>query len=133
MENQREIYEALLAGETLIHAKGFKLIMLENGVMVDAKTLLRKEQHFTWPEDWQIYTIPKWYENIPDGGVLCVCGTSESIRLIESFVLKCISPDSAAVPIFRTKDYDGGDWWYLCRPATKQEIQVFMENAPEDL
>ena len=131
MNNQREIYEALLAGETLT-SEGVD-VFFKNGELRTSEGI-RCTYTFVYPEDWQIYKEPaKWYENIPDGGVLCVCGTSESIRLIESFVLKCISPDSAAVPIFRTKDYDGGDWWYLCRPATKQEIQVFMENAPEDL
>jgi hypothetical protein len=131
MNNYEEIIDALKAGETLINVS-FQKIKLEHGSIVDEKgnILLASMPKFNNPSIWQIYKEPKWYENIPDGGVLCVCGTSKSIRLIESFVLEP-SPSSNSMPVFRTKDYDEGDWWYLCRPATLQEIQVFMDNAPE--
>ena len=132
MNNQREIYEALLAGETL-GAKDFintKVRLNEKGQLVDENSCL-SEQLFAVPANWQIYKEPKWYENIPEGGVLCWCGTSKSLRLIESFVLRSSSPHSNAMPVFRTKDYDEGDWWLLCEPLTTKEINTFFGNAPE--
>lgn len=132
MNNQREIYEALLAGETLTRDDTAFVKLNDAGLLVDAGTGEHDKWEFYPWEPWQIYKEPAWYENIPEGGVLCWCGTSKSLRLIESSVNKSLSLDSNVATVFRTKDYDESDWWLLCRPATKQEIQVFMDNAPEE-
>lgn len=67
----------------------------------------------------------KWYENIPDGGVLCWCGDGES--------------DKESVGQVTEKGGANGYYtashkhWIYATPLTKQEIQVFMDNVPEDL
>lgn len=67
MKNQKEIYEALLAGETLIMDKIFK-VKLENGELYNPDTFDGAEYSFCFPDRWQIYKKPKWYENIPEDG-----------------------------------------------------------------
>jgi len=112
MKNQRKIYEALLAGETLI--KSYPLIaekvkLDKRDELIDADTGKLVSKTFNNYADWEIYKEPKWYDNTPDGGVLC--WIKGDIFLI----------------------YNNSPFANLATPLTKQEIQVFMDNAPEDL
>ncbi len=122
MKNQREIYEALLAGETLFWDEDI-IHLDENGFLVNENGLL-ESWIFSEPEKWQIYKEPKWYENIPDGGVLCKCGTGDYINVIYS-----ISTDDGGERIFLDKE----TWWYFATPLTRKEVNTFLNNVPEGL
>ena len=122
MNNQREIYEALLAGETLDNG-GFTVQLGFNGTLLDDEDD-KINLTFSDPSRWKIYKKPKWYENIPDGGVLCWCWDSkESCKVV--------------APVLRQDEYgfkiDSDDHFQFSSPLTKQEIQVFLSNVPEDL
>lgn len=56
MKNQREIYEALLAGETLKNGS-MRCSIDSEGFTID--TDHRKPYHFDRPQDWSIYEKPK--------------------------------------------------------------------------
>ena len=56
MKNQREIYEALLAGETLENGS-MRCSLDSEGFTID--TDHRKPYHFDRPQDWSIYEKPK--------------------------------------------------------------------------
>ena len=112
MNNQREIYEALLAGETLIHTKSQGKIYLTS-----SNVLSRGDFNLSHWETFEIYKEPKWYENIPEGGVLC--WNIDSSNGESSEYTSIIHNNTVA---------NGKDF----QPLTKQEIQVFMDNAPEN-
>ena len=118
MKNQREIYEALLAGETLIDTDGRIVSFNPNGMLMNIGE--KAGYSFNEPHKWQIYKEPKWYENIPDGGVLCWCSDEGIVKFVDNITRF-------------NGNYQGGSAWSKATPLTKQEIQVFMDNAPEDL
>ena len=125
MNNQREIYEALLAGEILIrkiHPQD-RIVKFENGFIVDIGSGQDVDiTSFYDCENWQIYKEPKWYENIPEGGVLCFVGDNDnsvSVGLV-------IGYDPEKTFKFRTKLCG----WKVAKLLTKQEIQIFLSNAP---
>jgi len=117
MNNQKEIYEALLDGETLINVTFNKVHLNEEDFLVSERGEIL-DIKFINPNLWQIYKEPKWYENIPEGGVLCwVSGNLQIVRAYD-------------------KAYEYGFMiteGHCCKnptPLTKQETQVFMDNAP---
>lgn len=115
MKNQREIYEALLAGETLYDEHSNRVKLDDEGRLIAIKGFVESEI-FTYPQQWKIYTKPKWYENIPDGGVLYwnKYGLAESTSMNNSRTHVDVSQLSSH------------------RPLTKQEIQVFMDNILDE-
>ena len=124
MKNQKEIYEALLAGETLIMDKIFK-VKLENGELYNPDTLDGAEYSFCFPDRWQICKEPKWYENISEGGVLCWLENGDNKEIV---TVVGYDADLAYSYKFMLND---AKWCTEPTPLTKQEIQVFMDNAPE--
>lgn len=72
---------------------------------------------------WQEYTEPKWYDNIPDGGVLC---WAVGARLNNPVVVK--SHDKAWEQPFRTAS---GMHVTTAEPLTPEEIALFASNAPK--
>lgn len=118
MNNQREIYEALLAGETLINTEtgNMKIVMDVNGYIKYSDGSPCDINELMTPDVWQIYKEPKWYENIPEGGVLCL--TEYGVRKITAYdgVIYYVGD--------RINRYEKAD------PLTKQEIQLFLSNAP---
>jgi len=118
MKNQREIYEALLAGEKVncLDWGAEEYIVFKNDRIEDENGK-RYTPEFDCFNDWQIYKEPKWYENIPDDGVLCWFGE-------EVYKSICI-----VFPVIPNEDFNSANY----KPLTKQEIQVFLSNAPEDL
>lgn len=63
----------------------------------------------------------KWYENIPEGGVLCWVSNNQDITAITHTFMD-------------VKKYGNCNKTYLeAEPLTKQEIQVFMDNTPENV
>jgi len=117
MKNQREIYEALLAGETLVSNDGHEVNITDNGNLTTRGSITS----FVYPSDWQIHKEPKWYENIPDGGVLCWCYDVGDVAVIRNIKrLNGLNTDQQSI-----------NFWNKAIPLTKQEIQLFMDNAPE--
>lgn len=123
MKNQREIYEALLAGETLILDNLYKVI-LKDGELYNPDAFEVINYQFDRPKDWSIYKEPKWYENIPDGGVLCWTGDcGEIVKDIPSLITNHNGEKFVSVM---------DCLWGKAIPLTKQEIQVYLNNAPEE-
>lgn len=124
MNNQKEIYEALLAGETLIEDNGDKAVLL-NGNLYDPSHNMFISRSFMAFRSWQIYKEPVWYENIPEGGVLCWIGDyGKIIKDLPVTITKHSCSGFTSVI---------GTNWVKAQPLTKQEIKVFMDNAPEDV
>lgn len=108
MNNQREIYEALLAGETLVNNDGHEVKFSDDNNLTTMGSLTS----FFVPKNWQIYKEPKWYDNIPKGGVLCLGYGNITAVYHKPSSASPFEPDALT-------------------PLTKQEIQVFMDNAPK--
>lgn len=120
MNTTAECYQALLDGKKLQqnNMNMSQYIYIKNGWVLDQDGFAATYS-FCLPEDWSIYSPPKWYENIPEGGVLC-----------------WVSSDVARITEYRDELFSSGEReasWESVIPLTKEEIQVFMDNAPEDL
>lgn len=120
MKNQAEIYQALLDGKALICISNIQARLDASGDLY-SPNVDPKDIQFNEPEDWQIYEPPKWYDNIPEGGVLC-CVTGGGIGIIRGYEGNRFYENS-------TKD---DAFWTKATPLTKEEIQVFMDNTPEE-
>ena len=86
----------------------------------DEKRIEKLENRITYLEELGEVMPPefeKWYENIPDGGVLCWFGE-------EAYKSICI-----VFPVTPNEDFNSANY----KPLTKKEIQAFIDNAPEDL
>jgi len=126
MKNQREIYAALLAGEILRDEGNNLTIMLDdNGKAVSNSSTM--QPNFYYPENWQIYKETKWHENIPDGGVLCWVSDipNDSDATIRSVTGYC----DDSTHFFETLE----ESWVHAKPLEKQEIQIYLDNAPEEI
>jgi hypothetical protein len=104
MRSQREVYQSLLDGKTLISNSGEKRrIDFSTGILVNEKGN-KAISFFNNPNSWSEYKEQQWYENIPSEGVLCwVDDDKENIK------------DGAR--IIKRKDYgfidsEGFDWKY---------------------
>jgi len=129
MNNQRDIYAALLAGETLMHNETKVKVMLNtDGLLIREDTKDLTSITFISYVEWQIYTKPRWYENIPEGGVLCWIGDDED-TLNSKIAFRIILDTAKTRGGFKAAE---GFWGYA-EPLTKQEIQVYLKNAPENL
>jgi len=128
MKNQREIYEALLAGETLIGLlSGARYKLADDNLVCisDGRKERSSDNSFVAKENYEIYTKPEWFENIPDGGVLCWVKNNQQCgyRSLPEIIDMCSDGCYRSV---------SGQYWNYSAPLTKQEIQVFMDNAPEE-
>ena len=130
MKNQREIYEALLAGETLISDNDGKLRLNDAGSLINAKT----GESYSWisghPDIWQIHKEPKWYENIPEDGLLCWIATEKaSIFPLENtgWVVD-YEPKSPYANEFVLMS---GARCGSAKPLTKSEVRGFMCRASD--
>jgi len=129
MKNQREIYEALLAGETLIASSGNKYKMVDDKTMVrGCGEWIDSLTTFNCPAKIEIYTKPKWYENIPDGGVICWAGQADVFPLDKPAIITKYETNSP----YKYNFVSLNSRHYKAIPLTKQEMQVFMDNAPEE-
>ena len=124
MNNQKEIYEALSAGETLEHDDGTLAKFDSNNNLHDPK-FGSLDYNFKFPDCWQIYKEPKWYENIPEGGVLCWIGDNDnsvSVGLV-------IDYDPESKYKFRTRLCG----WKVAKPLTFPEVNALLSNVPEEI
>jgi len=123
MNNQREIYEALIVGETLILDNAFKVKLKNNNLFDPDNNERIRGYQFDSYRNWQIYKKPYWYDNIPDGGVLCWVCVDDNIPVVANIFKKTIG----------RFPYQGQlEGWEEATPLTKQEIQVFLTNAPDE-
>jgi hypothetical protein len=83
--------------------------------LIDKETIRSVSLGFDYPKNWSTYKEPKWYENIPDDGVLCWFGEAKAVCIV--------------FPVIPNTDFNASNY----TPLTKQEIQVFMDNAPEEV
>lgn len=112
-ESQREIHHALwVDGETVIGEYKFKVIDDSINIMIDNVWAMTSESFFNF-KTFEIYHEPKWYENIPEAG---------------TFV---IDEDGNMYVMFKVEEYDLNRCIKPPRRLTKQEIQVYLDNAPE--
>lgn len=82
-KSQAEIYKHLLDGGKLKSIRFNSCIVFLNkeGVLVNQNNTI-VETNFKHPESWETYIDPRWYENIPENGVLCwVSDESETSQL----------------------------------------------------
>jgi len=125
MKNQREMIEALLTGEKLIQkdlSSSSIIKMDERGITTYMHGNECNMNEIRSPEFWRIHKKPKWYENIPDGGVLCwVKSEGEEYQIVPTLIFDYPLEVAADLSVVY-ENY---------KPLTKQEIQVFMDNAPE--
>ena len=66
----------------------------------------------------------KWYDDIPEGGVLCWCKDGKSCKEVVDIVTE--QGGKNGYYSLNLKH------WIYAKPLTKQEIQVFMDNAPDE-
>lgn len=132
MKNKLEIYTALAAKETLVASNGDKCKIVE-GNLFATETDLFVDWSFMQPANWQIYEEPKWYENIPESGVLCwVSNSDKGIHSTNKTIVAIINDYQINSPykynfisVISTRHLEA-------EPLTKQEIQIFMAHAPKD-
>jgi len=125
-KNIKELYQALIDGKTIQNNKN-----LDQAKLGFDKLLYKAhaKEHFVYPgldyvfyqtDQWSIYEEPKWYDNIPEWGVLCwVTGTKKpltsytTIRLIEG--LNAYNQFVSA-----------GNIWNNAIPLTKEEVMQYI-------
>lgn len=121
MNNQGEIYKALVEGKIMECKVADLRVHLVEGVLLNEKHKGIEVQAFSCPSNWSIYTKPKWYENIPIGGVLCKYKNGSTYETVAIFGYK--------EGMFRFRKKTGGFDEEMI-PLTKAEIQEFADNAP---
>jgi len=129
MKSQRKIYKALWDGEKLDNGDFWCYLNKAGNLVDDEGCMLSLD--FNDYSSWQIYKEPKWYENIPDGGVLCWCTQEIEADIFIHNIVGCIirhEPETNFANKFVLKS---GALCGSAIPLTEQEIQVFMYNAPE--
>lgn len=62
----------------------------------------------------------EWYEDIPNGGVLCV-NPNEGVSVVTSYSNGVSNPFEC----------ENGDTWTGVTPLTRKEIQSLLDNAPQ--
>lgn len=126
MKTTQECWQALIDGEKLQHVShpenGF--VCLVDGAPVDFKDRPIGFL-FDYPQDWSIYTPPKWYDNILECAAPCWVWDDYEKRKIMMFVSRYIP--GHIYPFKTTNDNS----YKNATPLTKQEIQLLLDNAPE--
>lgn len=119
-----ELQAALQAGHHIKHTAFSGSVFLKDGV--PTRLLLGRETKaeygFITPELWRIYIPPKWYDNIPEQGILCRVYASVD------------TPLAAAVIIAKYEDayVDSiGLYWDEAIPMTQEEITPLLYKAAQ--
>lgn len=124
MENINEIYKALLDGKKITHIRWMRreYIHIVDGMVLEEEG----DPYFSFFDDcehWELYKEPQWYDNIPEGGVLCKNEINGPRGWEYILVTDYYQGDVAA--FVSNIGYVGN-----VTPLTKEEIQVFMDNVP---
>jgi len=116
-----DIYKALLEGKKIASMDIYldsSYVYLKNGDLVNDK-----DHHVTWgfssPESWQEYIEPKWYDNIPEQGILCWVWntkTERTIRILKYYYAETQYPYMV----------DGGYGWEYATPLTREEAEELI-------
>jgi hypothetical protein len=120
-----EIWAALLDGKKIACSRyeGYFLLKagdirnsicdLESGFICDT---------FSRAHEWSVYEEPKWYDDIPEQGVLCWAGNSESMLNAHGLA-----------SIIRRKEgiwyCSAGDYWQHAVPLTPEEAEKLIYKA----
>jgi hypothetical protein len=122
MKNQAEIFQALSNDEKIrfIGWDGDLYYYLVNGQLCNQDNIKRLCT-FNIPEQWEIYQESKWYDNIPEGGVLCWVGEGRYLRIITRVLTNTIND------YFYRDDGDVG--WNSAEPLTCQEVNKIYRNT----
>lgn len=121
--NAKEIMQALIDGEMLDHKEHNLSIGLDDEGDLISDEGYSYDLSFSGYDEWTIHKEPEWYENIPDGGVLCMISDHRDDRKILGTVI------SFNAGLFASST---GAKWRLAKPLSKKDIQVFMDNAPDE-
>lgn len=120
MKDLKEMFDALLAGDTLIHC-GFELKVNNDGeiIGIDNFTMLI-------PDRWSIKPKHKqWYEKLNGREVLCKVW---SVNFNEENIIPIASYNNQSIFKFKAKT---GVNWKNSTPLTPEEIQVYLDNAKD--
>ena len=121
MKNKGEIYAALLHGKIIINDGVFKAKLDDKENLISVDTGRICDASFSSPQYWEIYEEPKWYENIPKGGILC--------KFKNNIIVLIFSYDTTTHKVSSAATNFSVD---ILTPITSQEIQVFKDNVPEE-
>jgi hypothetical protein len=80
MESQRQIYQALIEGKTLVNSVGTKVVCGDHGNLVFTSINMPL---FANPSAWSEYKAPQWYDNIrQSSGYPCWLWNDSSIKVM---------------------------------------------------
>jgi len=126
LKSTKECFQALIDGETLVGGFGTELHFNDEDELINQNEKI-SSHHFANYQNWHIKQEinQDWRENIPPEGVLGYAWDSDKDDKV-----KCICTDYDQSYDFQ---YNCGDEAYIhFRPMTKAEIQVYLDNAPEE-
>lgn len=107
-DSHQEMWEYLIGGgEICLISDRDAQVGLENG-RINTPYNIGEYQY------WQRYEKPKWYENIPEQGILCRVATgtgTKSVRAIKDYVVNGL----------HTYRDDYGNHWAFAEPLTFEE------------
>jgi len=126
MDSQAACYAALLNNQKLDNGD-FWCYLNDADILVDDEGSRLKGISFDDYQNWQIYKEPKWYENIPDGGVLCWVSDSPVRYFPNPLIVEFYRKSDAVYKFYVKKDTK----YKYAKPLTKHEIQKVMDNAPK--
>ena len=116
MKDLKQMFDALLTGETLYHTA-----TPENILKIDDEELDISDFHRLIPCYWEIKQKPKWYDNIPESGVLCWCRDFEGYIKITK-----IATYHKDLKLFGGEGYCK---WDNAIPLTPSEIRDYLQVA----
>lgn len=125
-KNAGEIYTALLAGKKIREeawADDYYIHLIEGQQYY--KNGQNAAYNFCNPSSWEEYIEPKWYENIPEGGILCRVSDYKIEPLTVVAIVCRINTTSADLRFITTSNTS----WVYATPISKEEISVLYNNA----
>lgn len=105
-----------------------KYIYLDNEDVLRYDSGARATHSFHDPENWYTYEEPEWYEDIPKVGV--ACWVSDDAERPNSEQSEGIDVIAVYIP-GEEYPFIGVSCWKYATRLTKEEIRVFLNNAPE--
>ena len=124
IKNFKEFSQALNDGETLIHRKSkVRIFLNKNGDVEDKDGFtFTKALTITDFTGWSIYEKHKWYENIPECGVLCWVGSSN--KKTTAVLIHSYEPNMK-------NRFHGWNSWMFATPLTREELDGFNVGVGE--
>ena len=130
-KTKKQIYKALIDGLTITNGKGYWKVKLSSDDLLYGKYGNDREwtlQDFNFNNvtDWSIYEEPKWYDNIPECGVLCWCSSKANAPTPR--LLRVVEYMNGHSYCFHT---DSGGCFPEATPLTKGEVMQYIWNGDE--